>query len=71
MAWKSLRAIRRRWAASLGPFIEDDAFAHGTAHSVVERIAPVIELLRTIKQEVLGAGEFAQGHPDALQFAPT
>jgi hypothetical protein len=62
--------MRRRWRLSLGPFIEKDALADRAAHNVVERLPPVIELVRAIKQEVLGTGELAQSTANPLQLAP-
>src|SRR5437867_3767749 len=70
MACRSLRAMRKRWAASLGPFIQDDAFTHRTPHDVVEGVTPVVELVRTIKQEVLSYGKIAQRGSDALKLPP-
>ena len=62
--------MRSRYAASQGPFIKDDPFAGRSAHDMVERVTPVIELLGAVKQKVLRDRQMAESGSDASQLLP-
>ena len=61
-AVKSPRATRTKACACLMSAMQNFAFAPGPADDVVGRIAPEIEFVLAVQQDVFGKREFAQGH---------